>query len=939
MDTARWATLSALLDDLLELPPDAREARLAELAATDAGMADELRRMIALEDERPDFLSESFVDASVFSPQPGQQIGPYRLESPLGEGGMGQVWLATRADGLYQRRVALKLLRPGLGDAGLRTRFTRERQILARLGHAHIARLLDAGVSSDGQPYLALDYVQGEPITDYARKLSLGVPERLHLFLQVCAAVSHAHANLVVHRDLKPSNILVTPAGEVCLLDFGIAKLLDEAAINTTEITGTGTRAFTLHYAAPEQLRNGVITTMTDVYALGVVLYELLVGRKPYDPARTSDAAWEEAILTADAVRPSLAAGRVARDGGSPLQRRIARELAGDLDNILLRALAKLPDDRYVSVEALAQDLRRYLGGEPVSARSQSLGYRARKFLRRNSLPIFGIGLAGLLLVSALAFTVWQARRALVEAERAQAMQDFVVALFEDTDQPGAGAGVDVRTLLDAGVRRADTELLAQPQARAELLGLVARLRQGLGDDRQALELLDRQSQVLAGLTGESAQRIALEAEALRGRSLRALGQPEVCVRALMPFLPVAHTMAARLPRASAEFLSQLGRCHRQLGGHDVARDLFGQALALRRGNGPGDSKALQAESEADLAGLLADEQRHADAITGLREALALLRESGGDRNALGVEIWRELGGLYLALGDRMESEASYRQALEIALNRFGPQHPISASVQRPLGALLVQAGKLSEAELLLGQAHERLVARFGVDHPEVAASWQALGRLAWEQGHTTQAQDALQRSLQLQRRSTSMLPRRSVLCDLADVRLARGLPDSAELLARECQQLALDLDPPLAARADRQLAEVARRRGQFDAATALLTSSDQRLLTSGFAPGDPLLRPTAQARVRLSMARGTLDDAAAQLALLEAVPATRSLDDTVWQWQLGALRAELDCRQGRLGEGRERRNAVLQRAIAEQPERQHLLDELAATASSCGRG
>ena len=388
MDTARWATLSALLDDLLELPPDAREARLAELAATDAGMADELRRMIALEDERPDFLSESFVDASVFSPQPGQQIGPYRLESPLGEGGMGQVWLATRADGLYQRRVALKLLRPGLGDAGLRTRFTRERQILARLGHAHIARLLDAGVSSDGQPYLALDYVQGEPITDYARKLSLGVPERLHLFLQVCAAVSHAHANLVVHRDLKPSNILVTPAGEVCLLDFGIAKLLDEAAINTTEITGTGTRAFTLHYAAPEQLRNGVITTMTDVYALGVVLYELLVGRKPYDPARTSDAAWEEAILTADAVRPSLAAGRVARDGGSPLQRRIARELAGDLDNILLRALAKLPDDRYVSVEALAQDLRRYLGGEPVSARSQSLGYRARKFLRRNSLPI-----------------------------------------------------------------------------------------------------------------------------------------------------------------------------------------------------------------------------------------------------------------------------------------------------------------------------------------------------------------------------------------------------------------------------------------------------------------------------------------------------------------------------------------------------------------------
>lgn len=935
MDTERWSTLSALLDELLELEPPVRARRLAEIAAGDAALGEELARLMALEDDRPDFLSQSVVDAAVFAPQAGQQIGPYKLERPLGEGGMGQVWLALRADGLYHRRVALKLLRPGLGDAGLRTRFTRERQILARLGHAHIARLLDAGVSSDGQPYLALDYVQGEPITSYAQKLGLPTADRLRLFLQVCAAVSHAHANLVVHRDLKPSNILVTSAGEVCLLDFGIAKLLDESDAGATEITGTGTRAFTLHYAAPEQLRSGVITTMTDVYSLGVVLYELLVGRKPYDPARTTDAAWEEAILEGDPVRPSQAALRLARETGLATPRRVARELTGDLDNILLKALAKTPEHRYVSVEALSQDLRRHLDGEPVLARAQSLGYRAHKFVRRNSLGLGMSLLAGGLLVSALVFVSWQARKAIAEAQRAQAMQDFVVALFENTEQAGNGS-LDVRTLLDAGVRRADTELLGQPQTRAELLGLVARLRQGLGDDRQALELLDRQSQVLTALQGEAPARLGIESAALRGRSLRALGQPEVCVRTLKPWLPLSQLQAPRQPRAVSEFLSQLGRCHRSLGGVDVARDLFGQALALR--SGLNESKPLQAESQADLAGLLADESRYEEAIAGTRAALSLLRESGGDRNALGVEIWRDLGSLYRAIGDRMESEASYRQALEIALTRFGPNHPASTGVQRPLGRVLVEAGKLEEAERLLRLAHERLLARFGPEHPEVAASWQQLGRLAWEQGRTPQAQDAFQRSLQLRRRSNELGLHATVLCDLAETRLALGQADSAELLARECQQMAAG--PLLAARADGLLAEVALERGHADAAKALLASAEQRLLADGQDPAVSLLfAPVVLARTRISLDEGEmLATEAAIAAMLGRLRSGRTPEAQAWAWRFEALQAGLECRSGRAGDGRQHRDRVLEEASGRQPERQRLLDEIAALAGGCGR-
>src|SRR6476661_3577320 len=287
MDAERWQRLSPLLDAMFELDADTRARSLELLREEDPQLAEDLAALIALEAERDDFLSQPLV-----APLPGMRtgllVGPYRLDRMLGEGGMGQVWLATRADGLYERRVALKLLRAGLADPKLRLRFTRERQILARLEHPHIARLLDAGISDDSQPYLALEYVDGEPITDWCRTRAMPLDARLRLFLQTCEAVSHAHANLIVHRDLKPSNILVTPLDEVRLLDFGIAKLLDIGELAPDQ-TRTGLRTFTLHYAAPEQIRGEPVTTMTDVYSLGVVLYELLTGGKPYKPRRPTD--------------------------------------------------------------------------------------------------------------------------------------------------------------------------------------------------------------------------------------------------------------------------------------------------------------------------------------------------------------------------------------------------------------------------------------------------------------------------------------------------------------------------------------------------------------------------------------------------------------------------------------------------------------------------
>src|SRR5207342_750480 len=265
VDAERWQRLSPLLDALFEMDETARQGRLASLRLEDPALAADLASLLTLADEHDDFLSQPLV-APLPGMRAGLMVGPYCLERMLGEGGMGQVWLASRADGLYQRRVALKLLRPGVADPKLRLRFTRERQILARLEHPHIARLLDAGISADSQPYLALEYVDGEPITDWCRAHSPVLAARLRLFLQTCDAVSHAHANLIVHRDLKPSNILVTPLDEVRLLDFGIAKLLDTSEFSPDH-TRTGLRTFTLHYAAPEQIRGEPVTTMTDVYS------------------------------------------------------------------------------------------------------------------------------------------------------------------------------------------------------------------------------------------------------------------------------------------------------------------------------------------------------------------------------------------------------------------------------------------------------------------------------------------------------------------------------------------------------------------------------------------------------------------------------------------------------------------------------------------------
>jgi serine/threonine-protein kinase len=414
----------------------------------------------------------------------GDDVGPYRLLQPLADGGMGSVWLAERTDGMLKRPVALKLPRGAWRSRGLAERMAREREILAALSHPNIARLYDAGLATDGQPYLALEYVEGRRIDEYCRDQRLDLRARLRLFVQVANAVAHAHGKLVVHRDLKPANVLVDAGGQARLLDFGIAKLLQEGQAQDSELTQLSGRPFTLDYASPEQIGGQPITIGSDVYSLGVVLCELLADARPYLPKRDSLAALEEAILRDEPLLPSeLAAEPKAR-----------RALRGDLDTIVLKALKKKPEERYATVNALVEDIERYLQGRPVLAQPESRWYRVRKFVARNRLAVGGAAAALLAVLIGAGVAVWQARVALAEAKRAEEVKDFIVSILRDADPYARQSGqrIGAIELLRTARVRVDRELAGQPQARLELLAIIGESLHGLRENAEAAEVLEQ---------------------------------------------------------------------------------------------------------------------------------------------------------------------------------------------------------------------------------------------------------------------------------------------------------------------------------------------------------------------------------------------------------------------------------------------------------------
>ena len=684
-----------------------------------------------------------------------ETIGPYRIVQTLGEGGMGTVFLAERIEGGFDQKVALKLVKKGMDSRSIVERFQQERQILAQLQHPGITRLFDGGLSSDGRPYFAMEFVDGESILEFSKVRGLDLEARIDLFLQVCGAVQQAHRNLVVHRDLKPSNILVTREGEVKLLDFGIAKVLDPVdEAGAGRFTRLGLRALTPEYASPEQIRGESVTTASDVYGLGVVLFELLTGRLPYEGKLTNPSDFVRAVCESEPLSASTAARRHA---DVVLGERAARSLQGDLDAILSKALAGELDRRYASVEAFAEDLRRFRAGQPVQARSLGTAYRLGKFVRRHTLGVVLGATLLLALVLGLLGTTWQATVAAEERNRAaaqllktEAVQEFLTSLLQSIDPyQTAGGPWTADQLLDQGVARIEEGVPNEPEVEADLLGVLGGVSRSLGQLERAEDLWRRSLAIRREQFSETSPELA---EGLRGLAavLYLRDENEETSELLEEALRIERKRRDETPDVSAlplaKTLGNLGVQRLEVDRFAEARALFQEAIALSHGAG-GDQRSEIAQLQVNLASLEMETGHLAVAEHLLREALDT------ERNVLGPEhpkVALTLGLLAMTLrqsGDLEGPEPLYREAIAIARGAFGDEHPEVSTKLNNFAALLRSRGEYEEAAELFAQVLELDQRLLGADHVYVAFSMDNLATVLTELGRLDEALGLFERA------------------------------------------------------------------------------------------------------------------------------------------------------------------------------------------------
>jgi len=811
---ARSDEADRIFEEAFDLPPEERVRLLESACGDDAALRAEVEELLAAHDIAGGILDvdPSSHDEPGDAPLEVRRIGPYRVLRELGRGGMGVVYLAERDDGQFRRSVAIKLLKDGPNADELRARFTAERHILASLDHPHIAQLLDAGVTDSQGPHLVMEYVDGLPITTYCDRHRLDVRARLRLFEDVCAAVHHAHRNLVIHRDLKPSNILVTGEGVVKLLDFGIAKLQAvETSTGPFPVTRTRVRVMTPEYASPEQARGAPLSTASDVYSLGVVLYEILTGRRPVDLSAIPPGWFAEVIGGREPTRPSTAVVERPEGGASgekPLYDpdgvaemrgttpdRLRRALRVDLDAIVMMALRKEPAHRYGSANLLAEDIRRYLEGLPVLAHRGSRRYHLGKFVRRHRAAAAIVVLAAASVLSGAGVALWQASVARSARDRAETARDetaraltqsqavtaFLVGLFEESDpQESPVDDVTARDLLRRGIGRIEG-LSDQPLVQARVLEAVGRVYRSLGQLDEARTLLERalanRRAALGHEDPDVARTLTLLADVTRrqghyaeadARAREALGIQE---RSLGPgALEVAETMA------------QLSGIAIYRGDHATAESLARRALAIHESS-PEAGDSLMAESLVHLANTIRRLGKNDEAEAHLRRAVAIARRSYGTEHAASVFPLRSLAYLLGDLGRLDDAEPLLREALEVQLGKTGTGNPGYAYVLGDLADVQCRRGEHAAAVDLFEQELGILRRVFGPDYQGVAS---LLGRQAIELVHlddldraeatVRDALDLTSRNLGEEHQSYADL-----LSDLADVLRRRRLYPDAE--------------------------------------------------------------------------------------------------------------------------------------------------------------
>jgi serine/threonine-protein kinase len=866
LDAARWSRISPLLDDLLEREPQQRRDYLDALRAQDAELADAVEALLEHDTalDREGFLCGAPALPAEAVSLAGQRVGAYRIVRAIGQGGMGTVWLAARDDGRFEGLAAVKFLNLALLGEGGAERFAREGRILGRLAHPNIARLIDAGVAPAGQPYLVLEYVEGAPLDRHCDARALDTTARIELFLQVLDAVSHAHRNLVLHRDLKPSNILVDANGRAKLLDFGVAKLLQEGepAASATELTRLAGRAFTPEYAAPEQIQGGDVTTATDVYALGVLLYVLLGGRHPTEPEATTPVDRLRAVVDVPPPRLSAVAQRTSGDIArmrATTPAALAHRLRGDLENIAAKALRKSPAERYATVDALADDLRRYLRQQPVSARADTLGYRASKFVRRHRVPAALAALATIALIAGVAGTITEARRAtahaaVAEAQRQRAdreaheaaeQRDFALQQLSRVDAVNDLNSFLLSDAVPAGTPLTVGELLARAEDvvgrqhgdseanRIAMLVAIGNQYKFLDRDDKAREVLGRAYEASRRTTNAS---VRAEAACAYAQAIAAGGDTtrgEAMLRDALTELP-------QKPQFDLDRMACLWR------GSELAKTADDGENAIRRAEAAHDLYQRLPYPSRDwdvhIMISLGEAYRIADRYP---EAIAAFAKAQADLVALGRENTENASSLYNnwalavdAMGSPLDAEPLYRRAIDNS-SAAGRDKDVSPMLQNNYARTLDQLDRSRDAAAWAERAYAG--ARRAGDQIVInqallvrAAVYRHLGRLDAAQAALAEAQPRFAHMYPPDHQAMAALAGQRALLDEARGDVQGALRKCADAIAIAG---AAGHDNGLLAGLLRQHAEMALRLGHVsdartDAAAALAMS--QRLASPG---------------------------------------------------------------------------------------------------------
>ncbi len=728
------------------------------------------------------------------------RIAPYRILCTLGVGGMGEVYLAERADAEFEHKVAIKVVHSGALARGVQSRLKIERQILAQLDHPNIAHLLDGGTLADGTAYIVMEYVDGMPIDSYCDTHHLDIPARLRLFQIVCAAVHYAHQNLIVHRDLKPSNILVTKAGMPKLLDFGIAKLLDDRQVgrHTLAVTHADLRIMTPEHASPEQVMGHAITTASDVYVLGVLLYKLLAGAGPYviSTARLTDI--ERAICEKVPPLPSQAASgedsaeaRAVAEARGTTVNRLRRALQGDLDNIVFMAMRKEPERRYGSAQQMAGDVQRFLDGKPVIARRDTLSYRSAKFIRRHWLPV-AAGASVFALILAFAATTYvqsrriaaerdrvaeQRERAERERSRAQEVSSFLVDLFKLSDpEVNRGNQVTARELLDSSAKRLQDALQDQPATKAALLTTVGAVYDSLGQYRDALPVLNES----LALQPQSRDKAHIDTLLELSRALSGTGDLGRAEPPLQEALRLAQSEYGAASADSGRALWALGRLRFQQGRFADAKDLYKRGLEILE-----TTQAPPIEVSAaldDLAKVYGRELQWGLAKQTYERALNIDRRVLGDDHPRVASHLHNLAVVAQNMGDLKRAESLYRDAIYREERALGSQHPETGVALGNYGFLLQREGRLAEAEPLLRRALDVTLKVYGPDNFNVGYARVSLAMLLHDEGSLGEAEDEYRQALAIYGKSLPAIHpwRAAALMQLARLQVDIGKPAEA---------------------------------------------------------------------------------------------------------------------------------------------------------------